>query len=64
MLHVFPIQKLAVQSLLGFTDTEVQLRYESEQNITKQKQTNLIFLVECRVLLNCNNIFFKNTLIQ
>lgn len=57
--------EISNQSLMGLTDVEVQLRYESEQNITKHKQTNIYsFLVECRILLNRNYIFFKNTLIQ
>ena len=59
------MQKLTVSIYWGFTDIEVQLRYESEQNKTKQKQTFIsLFQVECMIFLNCTNIFFKNTLIQ
>ena len=60
------MQKLGVQYLLGFTDAEVQLRYESEQNKTKQKQTNLypLFQLKDSILLIRGNFFSKNTLIQ
>lgn len=38
------MQKLAIQCLLGFTDFQIQIRYKSEQNITRNKKKKLYLL--------------------